>query len=121
MESKKAKHEFCCDSMQKEIEFFESRKLNSNGMPYAHIEYRRDERKYLLFHFSGDWKVGGLPIDYCPFCGTKLPTPLDPEEVICEEYGEDYVRLYHDPKYKPLPLEVQKEFQTDEWWKKRGL
>jgi hypothetical protein len=55
-------------------------------------------------------------INFCPWCGKHLPCELSNEyyEILQEEYQ------LHDPdgidKFK-IPL----EFQTDEWWKKRGL
>ncbi len=56
-------------------------------------------------------------IDYCPWCGTKLP----------ESARNDYFRIlkneYHikpglDKKNDP---NIPEEFKSDEWWKKRGL
>jgi hypothetical protein len=54
------------------------------------------------------------PIDYCPFCGAKFPDRLDEKltKILRSEYGLDSWK-----DYKKAP----KEFQTDEWWKKRGL
>lgn len=55
-------------------------------------------------------------IDYCPWCGSLLPTSLRDEycEILETEYGID-----------PFPRDESKdfpeEFKTDEWWKKRNL
>lgn len=60
-------------------------------------------------------EYGGFePMDYCPFCGAKLPERLDGKltEILQKEYG---LTSWRD--YKKAP----KEFRTDEWWKKRGL
>jgi hypothetical protein len=56
---------------------------------------------------------------YCPFCGARLPNlGFKYEEVIEEELGEEAIPEDWFPESrKHLP----KEFQTDEWWKKRGL
>lgn len=51
---------------------------------------------------------------YCPWCSKKLPTGLR-FEVLEKEYGLD------DPDSKEQKLLIPKEFETDEWWKKRGL
>jgi hypothetical protein len=62
-----------------------------------------------------EWEFNGwTPLDYCPFCGAKLPERLDKKiiEVLRDEYNltswEDYKKAPH-------------EFHTDEWWRKRGL
>lgn len=60
-------------------------------------------------------EYGGFePMDYCPFCGAKLPERLDGKltEILQAEYG---LNSWRD--YKKAPH----EFHTDEWWKKRGL
>ena len=49
-------------------------------------------------------------LNYCPFCGKKFPDNL----------MDAYYYAIRDDTGKvldPLP----KEFETDEWWKKRGL
>lgn len=53
-------------------------------------------------------------MDYCPFCGAKLPSRLDEEltRILRDEYG---LESWKD--YKKAPH----EFHTDEWWKKRRL
>lgn len=54
------------------------------------------------------------PIKFCPYCGKTFPQALDEERynTIMNEFGEEYWR--NEQKLPP-------EFQTDEWWKKRGL
>lgn len=53
-------------------------------------------------------------LDYCPFCGAKLPERLDDKltEILQAECGlhswRDYKKASH-------------EFHTNEWWVKRGL
>ena len=53
-------------------------------------------------------------LNYCPFCGSKLPERLDGKltEILRTEYG---LQSWRD--YKKAPH----EFHTEEWWKKRGL
>lgn len=117
------REEVCCEQMWTEMESVRKKELNEDGAIAACIWYNERLRKYLLlfskqpddfFHFYG------YPIEYCPFCGKKLPKSLYPEGTLYKEYGEDYLDLYCD-KDKRLPPEIRREFDTDEWWKKRGL
>lgn len=59
---------------------------------------------------------GGMLIDYCMFCGKKLPISVRDEwfEILEKEYGLERPGTGDSKK-------VPKEFWTDEWWKKRGL
>jgi hypothetical protein len=54
-------------------------------------------------------------ISYCPFCGSKLPELLifDYDDALEEAVGKEFCDIKEE--------EIPKEFQTDEWWKKRGL
>ena len=69
-------------------------------------------RSYVVFsqHEKGEFE----PMEYCPFCGAKLPERLDGvlTGILQKEYG---LNSWKD--YKKAPH----EFHTDEWWKKRGL
>ena len=58
-------------------------------------------------------------LTYCPFCGAELPyLGQKYDEVIAAELGEEAVpKSWFPEDRKHLP----KEFQTSEWWKKRGL
>ena len=69
------------------------------------------------------YAVSGNPpavIKYCPFCGSKLPDELYDKryEFIGKELGKEYLS---DDDGNPPKKELPQEFQTDEWWKKRGL
>jgi hypothetical protein len=59
---------------------------------------------------------GGMLIDYCMFCGKKLPISVRDEwfGILENEYGLEWP----DSKDKK---KVPQEFWTDEWWKERGL
>ena len=62
-------------------------------------------------------KAVGQPINYCPWCGKKLPNELKSKffEIVKREYGiEPDIDILKNPS---LP----EEFKSDEWWKKRGL
>ena len=53
-------------------------------------------------------------INFCPWCGTKLPKSLEQEmgDILIDTLGLDDI---DDDPHMP------EEFKTDEWWKKRGL
>ncbi len=57
-------------------------------------------------------------IFYCPECGVKFPPSLADMwfDIIENQYGFK-LSISNKSLLKKLP----KEFQTDEWWKKRGL
>jgi hypothetical protein len=59
---------------------------------------------------------GCMPMDYCMFCGTKLPLSLRHHwfDILEKEYGLE--RPVTGDKKK-----VPQQFWTDEWWKVRGL
>jgi hypothetical protein len=89
------------------------------------IVYVPNTRTYGILrerHFKdGYWVEGNKaeycdfePINYCQSCGAKLPEKLDQKltEILQKEYG---LNSWKD--YRKAPP----EFQTDEWWKKRGL
>jgi hypothetical protein len=93
---------YCCEDMMYAVEGG-----HFPGEPSV-ICYSPAERLFGLV-------IGGNPqnqwiLIYCPFCGKKLP-----KDLIDEHF--DAVR---DNTGKPLDP-IPEEFQTDEWWKKRGL
>jgi hypothetical protein len=91
------KNKHCC----KEMDFF----LEEKRVRISYIDYKR---LYAIKLTSG----GLQTMNYCPWCGHKLPEPLDEEWFnLLEEMGFD----------NPRQQEIPKEFKTDEWWKKRGL
>jgi hypothetical protein len=75
-------------------------------------DYISNIRAYVFFR--KDEKGVFDAMDYCPFCGAKLPERLDEKltDLLQKEYG---LNSWKD--YKKAPH----EFHTDEWWKKRGL
>ena len=113
--------EICCEIMKIELEKWYSKELAIDGLLLADIWYDEATRAYDILSRHDPDMFYGRRIYHCPFCGTKLPETLDPDEYILKEYGEDYVRSSSDPQYKALPEKIRKEFDSDEWWKKRGL
>ena len=102
---------FCCQNFpsKKDIHEIVFYSLRTNDVI---IEYYPRRRAYRTVH--GEETC--CPINYCPFCGTKLPRELWDEwlDTLEKEYGiEDPT----DSEREKVPA----EFWTDEWWKKRGL
>lgn len=83
-----------------------------------YVKYSDIERSFSIYE-KGSSKYG-LYIDCCPFCGEKLPKHLVDElwNTILEELGPDYLV---DDDGNPPKKELPSEFQSDEWWIKRGL
>jgi hypothetical protein len=97
------KMKYCCTDMMFAVE--------GNRFPNEPpvILYQPSWRSYGLV-------IGGDPDDqfflsYCPFCGIKLP----------ENLTDEHFDAIRDPKTGKVLDPLPEEFQTDEWWKKRGL
>jgi hypothetical protein len=74
------------------------------------IIYYPKHRKYGVFVNDGGTSI--VTIDFCPWCGIKLPCRLSEMWVdILDEIGVD-------PSEKD---QIPDDMKTDEWWKKRGL
>lgn len=89
--------------------------LDDKVNPYkgmTRLTYIPTIRTYAFFRKTEKGVFDAL--DYCPFCGAKLPERLDEKltEILQTKYG---LKSWRD--YKKAPH----EFHTDEWWKKRGL
>ena len=93
----------CCDYMKQS--------LDDNT---TQIKYNPIFRSYYIPLYKNAAKQ---LINFCPWCGTKLPRSLrmDWFEILENEYKLD---PYNDPKnVKDLP----EEFKSDQWWKNRNL
>jgi hypothetical protein len=55
---------------------------------------------------------------FCPWCGKKFPESL--REKFFDTLESDYNISTDIGEYKTRP-DIPSEFQSDEWWKKRGL
>lgn len=77
---------------------------------YYHRGYQKERNKSLL---------EGIPIKYCPRCGTKLPQELTTERIkaIKAECKIDVLRQPELSIERGLP----KKFWSDKWWKEKGL
>jgi hypothetical protein len=104
---KKMNHtNYCCKSMEDQVLF---------PLEEALIKFSPEFRSY-DFVLHGKKYGAYRDIFYCPWCGTKLPKDLGEEwgELLEKEYGLE------DPGWMKTE-DLPKEFQTDEWWRKRGL
>ena len=86
--------------------------VNGDDKGKTRLSYISNIRAYVFFRKNEKGVFDAM--DYCPFCGAKLPERLDEKltEILQKEYG---LNSWKD--YKKAPH----EFHTDEWWKKRGL
>ena len=112
--------EICCNAMKNRVRQlkYKVKKLRRMVKKNPHVVfYDPVYRSYLWFCSNYAFET----LRYCPWCGKKLPEQLDPWDTIMNEYGSDYVKYPGDQGYKELSPEQMLEFQTDEWWKKRGL
>jgi hypothetical protein len=95
---------YCCEN----FEYYIDKDLE--------LKYSCITRSYHLTLLYDDACCTAQEIWYCPWCGTKLPSNLNLawSKVLREEYG------IKDPIFDDKD-KVPPEFETDEWWKKRGL
>ena len=77
----------------------------------AIVYYDRQYREYGIEH-----PKGGFLVDYCMFCGKKLPISVRDEwfDILEQEYGLERPATGDRKK-------VPKEFWSDDWWKNRNL
>lgn len=91
------------------------------------IKYHPQTRTFLLTDCPGFLHKNELPgkyratigfsLQYCPQCGAEFPKDLTDEwyNIMEKDLGIEYP---NDPgKREQIPA----EYETDEWWKKRGL
>lgn len=95
----------CCERMKNSVD------PNNEISPWS---YNERQRSYYIKSVN---HPGSSLAYYCAFCGTKFPEPLNDEwfRVLREEYG------FSNPGQARREKLIPVEFQTDEWWRKRGL
>lgn len=96
---------FCCFDMDSMLD-------KSEGEPVYKIAYSPHVREYFLESVEGYIRT----IEFCPWCGSQLPKSLSDEwfDILEKE-------LKLDPWIPKQKKKIPAEYQTDEWWKKRGL
>lgn len=80
------------------------------------FKYRPESRDLVYYFWNEcDSCYYGHCLAYCIFCGSKLPESLFYVrfDIMDEELGDGWNLLSDD--------QIPPEFQTDEWWVKRGL
>jgi hypothetical protein len=83
--------------------------------------YRPNIRSYQIreiINYKKKISIGASnAITYCPWCASKLPESLGDEldEILAREFN--ITEIWDPEQAKRIPA----EFQTDAWWKKRGL
>lgn len=92
---------YCCKDMENLI----ANKRTS-------VIYEPIDRRFIL---EGDL---GIEMNYCPWCGNKLPKNLREEwfETLSREYG-----IKTDIGKARDRVDIPEEFWSDQWWKKRKL
>jgi hypothetical protein len=102
---KEMQMEHCCSTMNHYLS------LKNNRFYYSPLmrEYAIDNKNAITIRL----------LNYCPWCGAKLPASLRDEyfSVLEKEYGLD---LCLSDVWERSPL-IPPEFLSDEWWRKRGL
>ena len=79
------------------------------------LKYSAYSREYNFILYDDPY--GTLQnMDYCPWCGTKLPKTLGQEwcDAILEELGIEDVDA---EEWARLP----EKYKTEQWWRERGL
>ena len=98
----------CCDQMTEHANFTCADCVDPYECPDTLISYiSRFDEYGIIIHDGG---TSSISISYCPWCGTKLPdSKRDLWFATLEEMGFD----------DPCEQDIPKEFETDEWLKKR--
>lgn len=97
---------FCCDRMATELEKECERHIDRSQCPDVLVGYLSKFNEYgILVHDGGSSIV---EIQFCPWCGTKLPPSMR------DRWLEELKEREIDPWTDAIP----KEFQSDEWFSK---
>lgn len=101
---------YCCSKMERSIDIICKLHKNPFNCPDAVIWYDMKYDEYgLIIHDGGE---SYIEINYCPWCGNKLPeSKRDLWFDTLEKLG------FEDPIQQDIPI----EFETDDWYIKRKL
>jgi hypothetical protein len=96
--------QYCCEKMEHRM-----------SKEYTFIEYMPESREY-VFNLHGNHEGAHFDMQYCPWCGKKLPESLGEEwcKVIKEDLGVEDVDA---EEWAKLP----EKYKTEQWWRERGL
>jgi hypothetical protein len=65
----------CCDMMRSNVENTCEKHSDRYDCPDCLVDFWENSNRYVLMIHDGG--AGGISINYCPWCGTKLPTPIE--------------------------------------------
>ncbi|MDR3108107.1 MAG: hypothetical protein LBU65_00260 [Planctomycetaceae bacterium] len=94
-----SRQDFCCDSLFTH--------LLENEVAVVYI---REFREYGIKILDGGTSM--QTIDYCPWCGIKLP------ESLRKEWFDTLMGMGYE---NPLDEDIPKQYRTDKWWKDKLL
>lgn len=97
--------DFCCNEMRERINYDCIEHNNKYSCPVCIIEYNEVYDEYgIKIHDGG---ASCITINYCPWCGSKLPEPKR------DLWFEKLEMLGIDD---PIEHDIPKEFRTSEWY-----
>jgi hypothetical protein len=100
--------EHCCQRMQQATNCTCTDHPVSHGCPDCLISYNAKFDEYGIIIHDGGSSV--LTIEFCPWCGSKLPNSRR------DEWFDDLEKIgITDPCEQTMPT----EFLTDEWWRNK--
>ena len=97
---------FCCERMKDNINFKCSQHDNKYDCPDAIIDYFLKFDEYGIIVHDGGTSI--ITINYCPFCGEKLP------ESKRDLWFDELEKLGYDD---PFDQDIPKKYKSDEWYK----
>lgn len=93
----------CCEEMDRRVNVRCDQHDDPYDCPDALIEFRAEFQEYgLIIHDGG---TSGITIDFCPWCGRRLP------ESQRDQWFDEMERRGIDPWEDEVPA----EFQDDRW------
>ena len=98
---------FCCEDMKRNAYFNCSNHDNKYLCPDCLIEYNKIFDEYgIILHDGG---LSCILINYCPWCGSKLP------ESKRDLWFDTLEQLGYD---EPFEQDIPDDFKTDRWYQK---
>ena len=69
----------CCEMMRSKVESTCDQHPDRAACPDSVLSYSDRTKRYLLLVHDGEegYANAGYSIDFCPWCGTKLPDPVE--------------------------------------------
>lgn len=100
---------YCCEEMDRNIMYRCDVHPDPYDCPDNLIAYHEVFDEFgIIIH---DGAMSNLLINYCPWCGHKLPVSKR------DKWFEELEKLGYDD---PFDQNIPKEYLTDEWWNKKN-